>query len=226
MLRMVLFLNPVNSSCERSVFMIGVIEYKAGNAPSVLNSLHKLNDPAELISSPRDISTVKGIILPGVGSAGATMDSLRKMGFLDVLEEKVLNDGVPFLGICIGLQILFDHSEEGDTECLGWIPGNVRRFPEDKVRVPQIGWNEVKFIRNHAVISGLNESEFFYFVNSYYVTSANEEVVLARTQYGVDFCSMISYKNIFGAQFHIEKSGVMGLRLLKNFSMIAEGVLC
>ena len=105
-------------------------------------------------------SKVKGIILPGVGSAGATMDSLRKMGFLDVLEEKVLNDGVPFLGICIGLQILFDHSEEGDTECWDGFP-ECKEISEDKVRVPQIGWNEVKFIRNHAVISGLNESEFF-----------------------------------------------------------------
>lgn len=206
--------------------MIGVINYKAGNAPSVLNALHKLNIPSSLVSSPEDIGMATGIILPGVGSAKATMDSLKEMGFPGVLEEKVLKEGVPFLGICIGLQVLFDYSEEGDTECLGWIPGTVRRFSDEKVRVPQIGWNEVKFVKNDIIITGLNSSEFFYFVNSYYVIPENENVVLAKTQYDVDFCSMIAHKNIYGAQFHAEKSGAVGLRLLKNFALMAEGKLC
>lgn len=206
--------------------MIGVIDYKAGNAPSVLNALQKLNIASSLLSSPEDISRAAGLILPGVGSARATMESLREMGCLGVLEEKVLKDGVPFLGICIGLQVLFDYSEEGDTECLGWIPGTVRRFPDEKVRVPQIGWNEVKFTKNHSVLTGLNNSEYFYFVNSYYVIPEMEEVMLAKTEYGIEFCSMIAHKNIYAAQFHIEKSGAVGLKLLKNFALIAEGELC
>lgn len=206
--------------------MIGVVDYKAGNAPSVLNALHKLNIESLLVSSPKDISAAAGIILPGVGSAKATMNSLEEMGCIGALEQKVLKDGMPFLGICIGLQVLFEYSEEGDTECLGWIPGTVRRFSDEKVRVPQIGWNEVKFVKNHAIITSLNDSEFFYFVNSYYADPKDEEVVLARTQYDIEFCSMIVHKNIFAAQFHIEKSGAAGLKLLKNFALIAEGKLC
>lgn len=216
----------LNRQIERIVFMVGVIDYKAGNAPSVLNALQRLGVSASLVSSDEDISKAAGLILPGVGSALATMDSLREMGCLRVLEQKVLKEGAPFLGICIGLQVLFEHSEEGDTECLGWIPGRVKRFSDEKVRVPQIGWNEVKFTKDHAILAGLNKSEFFYFVNSYYVVPEDENVVLAKTEYDVDFCSMIAHKNIFAAQFHLEKSGAVGLRLLKNFAMMAGGAAC
>jgi glutamine amidotransferase len=206
--------------------MIGIVNYKAGNAPSVLNALKVLNIPSYLISSSDDIRTSAGIILPGVGSAKATMDSLREMSIIDTLEERVLKKGIPFLGICVGLQVLFEHSDEGDVDCLGWIPGRVKRFPEEKVRVPQMGWNEVEFVRNHVILSELNGSEFFYFVNSYYAVPQNENVVLAKTQYGIEFCSMVALKNIFASQFHIEKSGAIGLKLLRNFAWIAGGKLC
>jgi glutamine amidotransferase len=206
--------------------MIGVIDYRAGNAPSVLNALERIGVPSLLVSSKDEIDEVHGIILPGVGSALGTMESLEEMGCLDVISKKVLQDGVPFLGICIGLQVLFEHSEEGDTKCLGWIPGVVKKFSQDMVRVPQIGWNEAEFTREHPILSGLGKREFFYFVNSYYVIPKDENMVLAKTEYGVEFCSMITHKNIFAAQFHTEKSGAVGLKLLKNFAMIAGDAVC
>ncbi|HHV50422.1 MAG TPA: imidazole glycerol phosphate synthase subunit HisH [Candidatus Avimonas sp.] len=199
--------------------MIGIIDYKAGNAPSVLNACKKLHINAHLVSTPGQVEGCQGIILPGVGSAQATMDSLRESGLIDVMKEKVLDRGTPFLGICIGLQVLFEHSEEDDAECLGWLHGEVKRFPDTEVRVPQIGWNEVKFVSEHPVLSGLNESEYFYFVNSYYVVPNDKEVILAKTNYGLEFCSMIAHRNIIAAQFHLEKSGATGLRLLKNFAL-------
>ena len=153
--------------------MIRIIDYKAGNAPSVLNAINRLASRGEPLSfglgggsggcqyvadfarSAQDLDDVTHIILPGVGSAKATMISLREMELISVLEDKVLRNGVPFLGICVGMQILFEHSEEGDTNCLGWLKGKVVKFDSSKVRVPQMGWNKVW-------------DDYFYFVNSYY----------------------------------------------------------
>lgn len=206
--------------------MIGIIDYKAGNAPSVLNALHRLGVPSSLVSSPDGLRAAAGIILPGVGSAKATMDFLKDMDFIDGLEERVLKQGIPFLGICVGFQVLFEHSDEGDVDCLGWMPGEVKKYPEDMVRVPQMGWNEVKFVRRHAILSSLNDSEFFYFVNSYYVIPRDENIVLAKTRYGIEFCSMAAYKNMCAAQFHVEKSGAVGLKVLRNFAWMAGGKHC
>ncbi|HHV96907.1 MAG TPA: imidazole glycerol phosphate synthase subunit HisH [Clostridiaceae bacterium] len=147
--------------------MIGVIDYKAGNAPSVLNALQKLNIPSSLVSTPYEIEKSDGIILPGVGSAQATMDSLKELNILDVLEDKIMKRNTPFLGICIGLQVLFEYSEEGNAKCLGWFSGHVKKFNNQKVRVPQIGWNEVRFFREHQILASIDSSEYFYFVNSY-----------------------------------------------------------
>lgn len=199
--------------------MIGIIDYKAGNGPSVLNAMMKLRVPARLVSAPDEIKSSAAIILPGVGSAAATLESLREMGCYELLADLVLDKGRPFFGVCVGLQILFDHSEEGDTPCLGWIPGRVARFPENLVRVPQMGWNKTEFTRPSPLLEGISPAEYFYFVNSYYVIPRDESVILAKTGYGIEFCSMISYKNIMGAQFHLEKSGEAGLRLLKNFAL-------
>ncbi|NMB98504.1 MAG: imidazole glycerol phosphate synthase subunit HisH [Clostridiaceae bacterium] len=202
--------------------MIGVIDYKAGNAPSVLNALQKLNIPSSLVSTPGEIEKSSGIILPGVGSAQATTDSLKELNILEVLEYKITKDNTPFLGICIGLQILFEYSEEGNVKCLGWLPGYVKKFDTQKVRVPQIGWNEVKFRRKHPILTSVEASEFFYFVNSYYVKPDNENIILGTTVYDVEFCSMIAYKNIFATQFHTEKSGEVGLTLLRNFAALNQ----
>ena len=128
-----------------------------------------------------------------------------------------MGDRVPFLGICIGLQVLFDHSDEGDTDCLGWVPGRVLRFPDDR-RVPQIGWNEVRFAREHPVVTPAQDRGHFYFVNSYYAVPDDPSDVLGVTEYGHEFCSVVAHGNIVATQFHAEKSGPLGLALLREFA--------
>lgn len=203
--------------------MIGVIDYKAGNAPSVLNALKRIGSDGAMVRTGSDLEGLDGIILPGVGSAAATMESLEETGILSVLEKKVLQEQIPFLGICIGMQILFDYSEEGHVDCLGWLKGNVVRFDSAHVRVPQMGWNEVRFCREHPLVSNMGDSGHFYYVNSYHVVPQNEEDVLALTDYDGEFCCMVQCENIMAAQFHIEKSGPLGLKMLKNFVEYAEG---
>jgi glutamine amidotransferase len=133
------------------------------------------------------------------------------------LRDRVLGERVPFLGICIGLQVLFDHSEEGDVDCLGFVPGVVRRFP-DTDRVPQIGWNAVRFTRDHPVTAGVPSEGHFYFVNSYYCVPTDPADALGVTQYGLEFCSVVNRGNVVATQFHAEKSGELGLSLLRNFA--------
>lgn len=208
-----------------STYKVGIIDYKAGNGPSVLNALINNDVPAQLVSTKEEIQQMSALILPGVGSAGATIKSLEELDLIEVLSEKVNKEGIPFLGICVGLQILFDHSEEEDTKCLSWIPGKVKKFPANQVRVPQMGWNKVDFKFGDPILSGLEKSEYFYFVNSYYVIPDNKEVIMGITDYGNEFCSMVKYKNIMATQFHLEKSGEVGLKLLKNFAL-QGGSLC
>ena len=197
---------------------IGIIDYKAGNAPSVLNALKRSHIPAELVSDPADLKKMTAIILPGVGSAGATMESLKEMDCIECLNNLVNREGIPFLGVCVGLQILFEHSEEDDTNCLSWLPGRVRKFNKQAVRVPQMGWNSVDFIRESPILEGLEKSEYFYFVNSYYVEPTDKSIVLATTDYNGAFCSMVQKGNITATQFHLEKSGEVGIKLLQNFA--------
>jgi glutamine amidotransferase len=197
--------------------MISIIDYRAGNAPSVLYAFRKLGITARLVSEPEEVATAERLVLPGVGAARATMESLTDSGLIEPMTARVLGDGTPFLGICIGLQVLFDHSEEGDTDTLGWLPGSVRRFPATD-RVPQIGWNEVRIRRSHPVTVSLPEAGHFYFVNSYHATPANDDDVLGATLYSVEFCSVAAHDNIVATQFHAEKSGPLGLRILTAFS--------
>jgi glutamine amidotransferase len=150
-------------------------------------------------------------------SVAATLDSLRESDLLDTLDERVQRDKVPFLGICIGLQVLFEHSEEGNTECLGWLGGEVRRFPDGE-RVPQIGWNDVRFTRSHPVVATLPDRGHFYFVNSYYADPRDGTDALGRTEYGIEFASVVARGNVVATQFHAEKSGRLGLRLLESFA--------
>jgi len=191
--------------------MIRIIDYKAGNAPSVLNAINKLGYKADFARNAQDIEDATHIILPGVGSAKATMISLREMEIVSALEDKVLRKGIPFLGICVGMQILFEHSEEGDVNCLGWLKGKVVKFDSSKVRVPQMGWNKVW-------------DNYFYFVNSYYAKPENKSDVWGTAEYNGTFAAAVRRKNIYGAQFHIEKSGEAGLNLLDKF--LKEGLSC
>ena len=193
--------------------MIGIIDYKAGNAPSVLQATTKLALNAKLITSPQDLAAVSHIILPGVGSAKATMESLQEMDMIAALEQAVLKRRVPFLGICVGMQILFEHSEEENTDCLGWLKGRVVKFDTHQVRVPQMGWNKVW--DNH-----------YYFVNSYYAIPQNPKDIWGEADYGKTFTAAVKKDNILGTQFHAEKSGEAGLALLKAFSNLKESGKC
>jgi len=195
--------------------MIGVVDYRAGNASSVLYALERIGVAGRVVGVG-ELAACDRLILPGVGAADATLDSLRSSGLVEPLTERV-RAGIPFLGICIGLQIVFDHSEEADTRGLGWVPGEVRRFPE-AVRVPQIGWNEVRVVQEHPLVDGLPEAGHFYFVNSYYAEPDDAGSVIGVTDYAVDFCSVLAVENVAATQFHAEKSGELGLRLLRNFS--------
>ncbi len=200
--------------------MIGVIDYRAGNAPSVGYALDRVGLGHQLVATPDELARADRLILPGVGAARATLASLRDAGLLEAMTERVRADGVPLLGICIGLQILLEHSEEDDVECLGWIPGTVTRFP-DSVRVPQIGWNEVRAVGVHPVtagLTGLTVPAHCYFVNSFFARPAEEHDVLATTRYGTEFCSVLGRGNIVATQFHAEKSGPIGLDLLGRFA--------
>jgi imidazole glycerol-phosphate synthase subunit HisH len=197
--------------------VIDVIDYRAGNSPSVVYALEKVGLPCRLVGKPEEVLASERLILPGVGAARATLESLDESGLTAPLAERVQRDRIPFLGICIGLQVLFEHSEEDDTAGLGWLRGNVRRFP-DTGRVPQIGWNEVSATRSHPLWDGLPERGHFYFVNSYYAVPSDPESVVGTTDYGLEFCSVVGRDNIAATQFHAEKSGPLGLRILANFA--------
>ncbi len=200
--------------------MVGVIDYKAGNGPSVKSALSHMGIEVVLTCDKEILKQCSHIILPGVGSAGATMESLRELDLVDMLYEHAIVKKKYFMGICVGLQVLFEKSEEDNATCLGWFCGDVVRFDEKDVRVPQIGWNSAKFTSDDAILKGISDEEYFYFVNSYYVRPKDEDIAFAYTNYGEKFCSMIHKDNIYASQFHLEKSGEIGLKLLKNFALL------
>lgn len=194
--------------------MIRIIDYKAGNAPSVLHAVTHLGYEADFARHPSDIKDATHIILPGVGSAKSTMESLYEIDLIEALEDMVLRKKTLFLGICIGMQIIFEHSEEEDAKCLGWLKGQVVKFNASKVRVPQMGWNQVRFVKDtHCSF----QDDFFYFVNSYYVIPDNESDLWGIADYNGSFTAAVCRDNIYAAQFHIEKSAEAGLALLNGF---------
>ena len=200
--------------------IVRIIDYKAGNAPSVSHAVAHLGYGASYAHNPQDLEDATHIILPGVGSAKATMDSLYEMGLIGALENAVLKKKVLFLGICVGLQILFDHSEEENTDCLGWLKGKVVKFDAPKVRVPQMGWNLVQFIKSAPCAAN---DDFFYFVNSYYARQENESNLWGVADYNGQFAAAVHRDNIYATQFHVEKSGKAGLALLNSFLSMKKG---
>lgn len=192
--------------------MIALIDYGAGNLGSVANALRKIKQHFVIARTPRDLEQADKVILPGVGAAGSCMEKLREGGFANILPTLKK----PFLGVCIGLQVLAEFSEEDDAECLGIIPGKVRKFPLSSLKVPQIGWNRVHIEKKSPLFKGISDDSYFYFVNSFYF-DAPAQNVLGRTNYGVSFPSVIQRDNFYAVQFHAEKSADTGLRLLKNF---------
>lgn len=192
--------------------MIQIIDCGAGNIKSVVNALKKLGEEYEIIFSPNEIRSYSKIIFPGVGAAGSAMDNLEKTGFAFAL-RKIKN---PFLGICLGMQLMFSYSEEGSVNCLKLIDGNIKKFPKI-LKVPQIGWNKV-FWKNSedGLFKGIPYGSYFYFVNSYFAPM-DDDYSIGETLYGVNFASVVNKENFYGVQFHPEKSGEIGLKLLDNF---------
>jgi len=196
--------------------MIGIVDYGMGNLRSVQKAFEAVGHAAQIIRTPQAISDCGQLVLPGVGAFGRAMENLRQMDLLEPL-RKALEEGKPLLGICLGLQLLFQASEEhGLHEGLGVFEGKVRRLPEG-VKVPHIGWNQVTITRDDPLLQGIPDNAFFYFVLSYVVEPQDWETVVGTTDYGVTFASIVAWENIFGVQFHPEKSQDVGLRLLRNF---------
>ena len=201
--------------------MIAIVDYKAGNLTSVARALEHLGHRSEITDRPERVRAAERVILPGVGAAGATMENLRALGLDEVLRNDVARAGKPFLGICIGIQVLMDRSEEDDARCLGIVTGRVVRFPAAvdgrPLKVPQIGWNRVRQASAHPIFRGVPDNTHFYFVNSYYPIPDDARLVIATSDHGVPFCAALAAGNVIATQFHLEKSGAAGLRLLDNF---------
>ncbi len=191
--------------------MIGLVDHGTGNLTSVANSLDRLKADYFIGSSASKLSRADKIIFPGIGEAKTAMDSIEKQELTSFIKSLA----VPFLGICIGLQILFEHTEERTTDCLGVIHGNIKKFNNNSLKVPQIGWNRVSLKANSPLFEGIDDGAYFYFVNSYYAPFIPETI--AVTEYGIDFSSAVQKDNFYAVQFHTEKSGIIGEKLLKNF---------
>lgn len=203
------------------VAVVTIVDYKAGNLASVARALEYLGHRWEISDRPERLRRADRVILPGVGAAGATMENLNGLGIAEVLRDDVAKAGKPFLGICIGIQVLLDYSDENDTRCLGIIPGRVVRYPSSfegrPVKVPQIGWNRVRQERQHPLFAGVRDNTHFYFVNSYYPIPDDPTVTIGLSEYSVRFGAALARGNVVATQFHLEKSGAAGLRLLDNF---------
>ena len=200
-------------------FMIAIVDYNAGNLTSVQWALREVGIDATITSDPDAILQADRVIFPGVGAAGAAMEELNKHGLNQAVRAFVAS-GKPFLRICIGCQVILDSSgEDGGISCLGLLDGSVKRFPKmPGLKVPHMGWNQVRFTRKHFVLDGIPDGAEFYFVHSFYPAPADNSVILGTTEYGgAGFPSLLARDNIVACQFHTEKSGPFGLRLLKNF---------
>ena len=202
--------------------MIAVVDYGAGNIASVVNALERIGAPVQVTHDPRVIRETDGVIVPGVGAAADTMYHLDSLGLIPVIRE-VIDAGIPYLGICMGMQVLLTVSlEGGEHRCMDLIPGTVRKLPAGQP-VPHIGWNAVRQVADSPLFDDIPDGTEFYFVHSYYVDPEDPAWTGARTDYGVDFTSAVIRGNIMGTQFHPEKSGKMGLRMLANFvRLVAE----
>lgn len=204
--------------------MVVIVDYEVGNPGSILNMLKKGGVSAEISSDMATIRRAERLILPGVGSFDHGMRSLRRSGLLPVMEERVLGDGIPVLGICLGMQMLGKTSEEGSEPGLGWIDAHTRRFQFDRsvdsLRVPHMGWNWIEAHQQSCLFSGFETVPRFYFVHSLYVSCEDPADVLATSEYGFEFTCSVRRKNIFGTQFHPEKSHKFGMQLLRNFGSI------
>lgn len=207
---------PINPEETKPKNTIGIVNYGAGNIFSLTAALKRQNISFEMIDSPEDFDKYERYIIPGVGHAGAAMQKLRESG----MAEKILGTKKPVLGICVGMQLLTEFSEEGNSTLLGLAPVKTRLFSENlKLKIPHTGWNRVSSIVDNELFKGLSKETYFYFVHSYFM-EFNPNFAIASADYGITFSAALKKDNYYGVQFHPEKSGAAGEQILKNFSLI------
>ena len=200
-----------------------VIDYDSGNLRSVSKALESVGVRSIVTADHAEIASADAVIFPGVGSAPAAMAALNSRKLVQPLRDYVAS-GRPFMGVCLGLQLLMDHTEEGDAPCLGIVPGQAKRLASASatgLKVPHMGWNSVRFSGDHPIIKGIPQDSHFYFVHSYYAVPDDTDGLAGVTSYGVDFCSVYAKGNLVATQFHPEKSGPVGVRIYKNFAALA-----
>lgn len=202
--------------------MITIVDYGSGNIRAIANIYERLNIDFRIVNSPEALKNAEKLILPGVGAFDQTIGKLHDSGLEAVLHKLVLADKIPVLGICVGMQIMAESSEEGHKQGLDWIKGKVKKFDEreltHKPKIPHLGWNSVHAVNHEKLFNGINEQKGFYFLHSYYFDPEFDANIMSKTIYGSEFASAINDANIYGVQFHPEKSHSNGIKLLKNFA--------
>ena len=205
---------------------IAIIDYKAGNLRSVQKALEECGATAHITADAEDISAADGVVFPGQGACDASMLSIRERGLFEIIRHSI-DSGKPFLGVCLGLQLLLESSEEGEEPCLAILKGSTKRLPPETteqvgLKIPHMGWNSVSLSIQHPVFKGIPNDSYFYFVHSYYADPEDKDIVAGVTNYGIDFCSAVAWDNVAAVQFHPEKSGTVGLRLYRNFLTLVD----
>ena len=205
---------------------IAIIDYKAGNLRSVQKALEECGASARITADAKDIIAADGVVFPGQGACDASMLSIRERGLFEIIRHSI-DSGKPFLGVCLGLQLLLESSEEGEEPCLAILKGSTKRLPPEKtervgLKIPHMGWNSVSLSVQHPVFEGIPNDSYFYFVHSYYADPEDKDIVAGVTNYGIDFCSAVAWDNVAAVQFHPEKSGTVGLRLYRNFLTLVD----
>lgn len=203
--------------------MVAIIDYDAGNIKSVEKAIQFLGEEAVITRNPEEILSASSVILPGVGAFGDAMEKLHKYDLIPVIQE-VVKKQIPFLGICLGLQLLFEKSDESPgVEGLGILQGEIKRIPNKAdLKIPHIGWNSLKFPNAGRLYQGISEDSYVYFVHSYYLEAKEEDIVVATTEYGTNIHASVEKGNVFACQFHPEKSSCVGLKILENFLKISK----
>lgn len=203
--------------------MVAIIDYDAGNIKSVEKAVQFLGEEVIITRNPEEILSASNVILPGVGAFGDAMEKLHNYGLVPVIQD-VVRKKIPFLGICLGLQLLFERSEESPgVEGLGILQGEIKRIPDkDDLKIPHIGWNSLKYPNKGRLYEGITEESYVYFVHSYYLEAKEPEIVMASTEYGTYIHASVEKENVFACQFHPEKSSSVGLKILENFLKISR----
>ena len=204
--------------------MITIIDYGVGNIFAFQNAYKRLNIPTKIAKTYQDLIGVEKLILPGVGSFDYAMNQLNASGMREKLDELVIETKIPIIGICVGMQMMGNRSDEGKMEGLKWIDSDILKFDESKIeqrtKIPHMGWNDVSPLNDHPLFIGLERSAIFYFLHSFYMNCKDESNILASSDYGISFTSAVNYNNIYGVQFHPEKSHQYGEKLLYNFAKL------